>query len=93
MLEWDLQRRHEEIIFASTSPDLALRTVEHQVKRYGKSLLALLDLAEPGQDTPAYQALLALDTQCQAHAATIRTLINDAGKRVFEFAFCLRACR
>ncbi|WP_348750944.1 dermonecrotic toxin domain-containing protein [Pseudomonas rhodesiae] len=87
LLDWDQQRRHHEINFASTAPGLALNTVQQQVKRYEKGLTALLDPHDPGQDTPAWQESVTLESQLNDHAGTLRALLQDAQLKLFDVAF------
>ena len=78
LLKWDHQRRHAEIVFGSMAPGLALRTAEHQVKRYEKGLVALLAPDDPGAETPAYQELVSLISELEAHAQALEKLMKDA---------------
>ncbi len=87
LLDWDQQRRRQEINFASTAPGLALNTVQQQVKRYEKGLTALLDPHDPGQDTPAWQESVTLENQLNSHANGLRTLLHDAQLKLFDVAF------
>ncbi|WP_237151316.1 DUF6543 domain-containing protein [Pseudomonas sp. ADAK18] len=87
LLQWDQQRRRAEIIFASTAPGLALLTVEHQVKRYEKALVALLNPLDPGEDTQGYRDLVVLVNQLKVHAQALNTLTQGAQQRLFELAF------
>jgi len=87
LLQWDQQRRRAEIIFASTAPGLALLTIEHQVKRYEKGLVALLNPVDPSEETQAYRDLVALVNQRKVHAQALNTLMQNAQQRLFELAF------
>jgi len=85
--DWDQQRRCKEIIFASTSPTLAVNTIQGQVKRYEKALMTLLDPQDPGEDTQAFRDFVALEGQCKAHADTLRTLLHGAQLQLFDAVF------
>ncbi len=87
LLNWDRQRRGAEIIFASTASGLALRTAEHQVKRYEKALVALLVPDDPSADTLAYQVIVALVSQLKAYAEVLKTLMRDGQPRLLDLAF------
>lgn len=87
LLDWDQQRRRPEIVFASASLRLALRTVQHQIKGYEKSLIALMNLADLSQDTPAYKEFLTLENQYKVYADALYELTRGAQERLFEFAF------
>jgi len=87
LLEWDHQRRHAEIIFASMPPGLAFLTVKHQVKRYEKGLVALLVPNDPAAQTPAYQDHLSLMSQLEIHTQALKTLIKEAPQRSLDLAF------
>jgi len=87
LLRWDQQRRCAEIIFSSTAPGLPLRTAQHQVKRYAKALVALLDPVDPGDDAPAYLDLMELVKQHQVHVQALNSLTQDAQQRLFDLAF------
>ncbi|MBC3926078.1 hypothetical protein H8S66_24670 [Pseudomonas lurida] len=87
LLKWDGQRRGEEIVFASSAPDLALRTAEQQVKRYEKGLVALLAADDPGAQTPAYRAITSLLGKLSVHTSVMNTLLHNAQHRLLELAF------
>lgn len=87
LLKWDQQRRSAEIIFASTSSGLALRTAQQQVKRYEKGLLALLDPYEPGTETLAYQQFITLKGQLAVHAQALNSLLQGAEHRLLDLKF------
>ncbi|KWU48911.1 dermonecrotic toxin domain-containing protein [Pseudomonas palleroniana] len=87
LLRWDQQRRQAEIVFASTAPTLAMLTVERQVKRYEKGLVTLLAADDPSAQTPAYQALLALTSQREAHAQVLKALMQNAQQRALDLVF------
>ncbi|KAF2410844.1 hypothetical protein SAMN04490179_2697 [Pseudomonas antarctica] len=87
LLQWDQQRRSAEIIFASTAPGLALRTVEQQVKRYEKGLVALLDPQDPSAETPAYQQFVSQVNQLKVYTQTLKMLTQDAKHRLGEKEF------
>lgn len=87
LLKWDQQRRAEEIVFASVAPGLALRTVEQQVKRYEKGLVALLDPDDLSAETPAYLGVMSLVGQLGVHTCDLNTLIQAAPSRLLEVAF------
>ncbi|MGR3886287.1 hypothetical protein FW764_04825 [Pseudomonas sp. 1152_12] len=87
LLRWDQQRRSAEIIFASTAPGLALRTVEQQVKRYEKGLVALLDPQDPSAETPAYLQFVSRVNQLKVYAQTLKMLTHDAKHRLGEKDF------
>ena len=85
--DWDQRRRRKEIIFASTAEGLAMNTALHQLKRYEKGLMTLLDPRDPGEDTPAVREFVALEDQCKAHGDTLLTLLQAEPLRLFEAAF------
>ncbi|WP_219855119.1 MULTISPECIES: dermonecrotic toxin domain-containing protein [Pseudomonas] len=87
LLDWDHRRRRAEIIFASTTSGLALRTVQERAKRYEQRVLALLDPSDPGADTPTYQALTTLVEQLKAHTQALDTLMKGARARLLELGF------
>lgn len=87
LLKWDHQRRHAEIMFASSAPGLALRTVEQQLERYEKGMAALLDPDDPGAETPAYQAFVAWVNQLKVHAQTLSTFSQGARQRLLDIDF------
>ncbi|MBC2379716.1 hypothetical protein HF257_01580 [Pseudomonas sp. WS 5106] len=87
LLKWDHQRRHAEIIFASSASGLALRTVEQQLERYEKGMAALLDPDDPGAETPAYQAFVAWVNQLKVHAQTLSTFSQGARQRLLDVDF------
>ena len=87
LLNWDQQRRHADIIFASTAPGLPLHTVEQQITRYEKGLVALLDPNDPSAETPAYQEAVALVSQLKVHADTLNAITQGARQRLLGFAF------
>ncbi len=87
LLKWDQQRRGEEIVFASAAPGLALYTVEQQVKRYEKGLIALLDPDDVSEDTQAYLEVMSLLRQLSVHTHVLNTLMHDAQSRLLELAF------
>ena len=87
LLKWDHQRRHAEIIFASSAPGSALRTVEQQVERYEKSMAALLDPDDPGAETLAYQAFVAWVNQLKVHAHTLSAFSQGAQHRLLDVDF------
>lgn len=87
LLEWDHQRRHAEIVFASMAPGLALLTEKHQFKRYEKGLVALLAPDDPAAETPAYQELRSLMNQLEAHAQALKALMKEALQRSLDLVF------
>ncbi|WP_395611275.1 dermonecrotic toxin domain-containing protein [Pseudomonas sp. B22129] len=87
LLKWDHQRRQAEIIFASSASGLALRTVEQQVERYEKGIVALLDPDDPGAETPAYQAFVAWVSQLKVYAQTLATFSQGARQRLLDVDF------
>lgn len=84
---WDQHRRRNEIIFASTSPGLAVNTALHQVKRYERALMTLLDPQNLEDDTQAFREFVALEDQSKVHADTLCTLLQDAQLQLFEKEF------
>ncbi|MCF5235041.1 hypothetical protein GIW30_05860 [Pseudomonas sp. PA-5-4G] len=87
--EWDHQRRSGEIVCASLTPDLALKTREAQLKRYEKGLMALLDPTDVGKSTAPYQDFLNLDQRWQEQVSTVSQLAHAPHERMFEKAFWL----
>ena len=87
LLKWDHQRRHVEIIFSSSASGLALRTVEQQVERYEKGIVALQDPDDPGAETPAYLAFVAWTSQLKVHAQTLGTFSQGARQRLLDIEF------
>ncbi|MEG8235550.1 dermonecrotic toxin domain-containing protein [Pseudomonas orientalis] len=87
LLKWDQQRRHTEIIFGSAAPGLARYTLKHQVKRYEKGLVALLDPDDLSKDTPAYQEFVSLVSELKTHGQTLDRLVQGAQQRLFDVAF------
>lgn len=87
LLEWDHQRRHAEIVFASMVPGLALLTEKHQLKRYEKGLVALLAPDDPAAETPAYQELRSLMSQLEVHAQALKTLMKEVLQRSLDLVF------
>lgn len=87
LLEWDCQRRRDEIIFASTASGLALLSLEHQVKRYEKGLLALLTPDDLSANTPAYLALLAQVRELNTHTQALEALLRDARPKLLQLFF------
>ncbi|UII69936.1 hypothetical protein LVW35_20030 [Pseudomonas sp. HN11] len=87
LLNWDQQRRHAEIIFASTAPGLPLRTIEQQIRRYQKGLVALLDPNDPSAETLAYQEVVALVSQLKAHAQTLSAVTQGARQQLLHVDF------
>lgn len=85
--EWDQQRRHKEIIFASCAAELPVQTALQQVKRYEKGLMTLLDPQDPGADTPGWQDFITLEGQLEGQANTLRKLLQDEPLQLFETAF------
>lgn len=85
--EWDQQRRHQEIMFASCAPELPVQAALQQVKRYEKGLLTLLDPQDPGADTPGWQDFITLEGQLEDQANTLRRLLQGAPLQLFETAF------
>lgn len=85
--EWDQHRRRREIIFNSTAPGLPLNTALHQVRRYENGLMGLLDMQDLGHDTPAFQAIVALEDQSRVQAHALRALLQDAQLQLFESEF------
>ncbi|WP_428552471.1 dermonecrotic toxin domain-containing protein [Pseudomonas edaphica] len=87
--EWDHQRRSGEIVCASLTPDLALKTREAQLKRSEKGLMALLDPTDVGKSTAPYQDFLNLEQRWQAQVSTASQLAHGPHERMFEKAFWL----
>lgn len=87
LLEWDHKRRRLEVIFSSTSSGLALRTQQHQINRYEKGLLALLDSEDAGVETLAYQEVVSLASQRAVHAQALNALLQEAQQRLFDLDF------
>ncbi|MDQ0741478.1 dermonecrotic toxin domain-containing protein [Pseudomonas sp. W4I3] len=87
LLKWDRQRRRTEIIFASTSPGLALQTATHQIKRYEKGVLALLDPQDLTAQTPAYGEFMSLATGLKDHAQALSALVCGARPRLRNLDF------
>jgi len=87
LLRWDQRRRRTEIIFASTSPGLALRTAARQIHRYEKALLALLDPQDLSVETPAYKECVSLTKRLKEHAQALSALVRDARPRLLTLGF------
>ncbi|AZF06505.1 dermonecrotic toxin domain-containing protein [Pseudomonas sp. R5-89-07] len=87
LLQWDQQRRRPEIILASTSPGLALRTATQQIKRYEKRLLALLDPQDLSAETPAYKEFVSLVSRLEDHARALSELMHGARPRLLDLEF------
>lgn len=87
LLKWDQQRRDEEVIFASAAPGRALYTVEQQVKRYEKGLVALLNPDDVSADTPAYLEVMSLLRQLSVHTFVLNTMMQNERTRLLELAF------
>ena len=87
LLNWDQQRRSAEITFSSTALGLPLRTVEQQIKRYEKGLLALLNADDPNAEAPVLEACESLMRQLDVHAQALATLTKDAQHRLGEKDF------
>ncbi|AUG09106.1 dermonecrotic toxin domain-containing protein [Pseudomonas sp. S09G 359] len=85
--EWDQQRRHKHIIFASCAPELPVQTVQQQVKRYEKGLMTLLDSQDPSADTQGWQDFITLEARFKEQANTLRMLLQGAPLSLFETAF------
>ncbi|WP_338475354.1 dermonecrotic toxin domain-containing protein [Pseudomonas khavaziana] len=84
LLEWDRQRRSDEIVAGHLAPELALKTREAQLKRYEKGLMGLLDATDVSKDSVAYQDFLSLERQWQTHVETARKWARGPLDRVFE---------
>lgn len=87
LLKWDYQRRSADIVFASMAPGLALLTLEHQVERYEKGLVALLAPDDLSVLTPAYSEVLSLMSQLKVHANTLKRMMADALQRSLDLVF------
>lgn len=87
LLKWDQRRRSAEIIFASTSPGLALRTAARQVQRYEKGLRALLDPQDFSAETPAYTEVVSLAKRLDEHAQALTQLLRGALPRSLTLVF------
>jgi len=85
--EWDQQRRHKEIIFASCAAELPVQTALQQVKRYEKGLMTLLDPQDFGANTQGWQDYITLEGQLEGQANTLRKLLQDEPLQLFETAF------
>ncbi len=84
---WDRHRRRHEIIFASTAPWLAMDTALHQVKRYEKGLMKLLNPQDPVEYTQALRDFVTLEAQLKATADTLSALVQGAQLQLFDVAF------
>lgn len=87
--QWDQQRRSDEIVCASLTPDLALKTREAQLTRYEKGLMALLDPTDVGNSNAPYQDFLRLEQRWQEHVSTASQWAHGPHERMFEKAFWL----
>lgn len=87
LLKWDQQRRREEIMFTGVAPGLPMRTVEQQVKRYEKGLVALLAADDPCAETPAYLEIMSQVGRLNVHTHVLKTLMQSARHRLLELAF------
>ncbi|MDQ0702744.1 hypothetical protein QF043_001536 [Pseudomonas sp. W3I7] len=89
LLEWDRRRRLGEIVCASLTPDLALKTREAQLNRYEKGLMALLDHTDLSESSAPYEHFLSLERQWQKHVSTVTQLAHGPHERMFQKAFWL----
>lgn len=87
--EWDQKRRSGEIVCASLTPDLALKTREAQLDRYEKGLMALLDPTDVSKSSAPYQDFLSLEQRWQEQVSTASQLAHGPHDRMFQKAYWL----
>ncbi|MGY2274382.1 MULTISPECIES: dermonecrotic toxin domain-containing protein [Pseudomonas] len=90
LLEWDRQRRHAQVVFASLAPDLPLKTREMQLRRYEDGLTVLLDSQAPGQAGDAYQVFCTLQEQRQQWAQRIEQWAQGEDVQLFQKTFWMQ---